>query len=191
MVNEDQLTELLAAHRRGDEAALGRLLPMVYEDLRRLARQQLARLRPGNTLNTTALVNEAYVKLAEGRRFDARDRGHFFAIAATAMRQILVDHVRRQTSLKRGGEGRPVSLDQLDGSAVETFQGQAELLLAIDAALQHLEARSPHLARVFECRFFLGLDEQECADALDTSLRSVQRHWSMARAWLRAQLSEA
>ncbi|REJ86160.1 MAG: RNA polymerase subunit sigma-70 [Acidobacteria bacterium] len=182
----DDLTELLIAHGEGDPEALPRLVPVVYEDLRRIARQQLARLRPGNTLDTTALVNEAYVKLVDSSRVAARDRGHFFAIAATAMRQILVDHVRRRTSQKRGGESAPISLGRVEVGV----DAQAELLLAIDAALEQLARVDPRLARVFECRFFLGLGEQEAADALGVSLRTLQRDWRMARAWLRESLDD-
>jgi RNA polymerase sigma factor (TIGR02999 family) len=177
---------LLIAQRTGDREALEELVPLVYEDLRRIARQQLARLRTGNTLDTTALVNEAYLRLVDHSRLEASDLSHFFAIAATAMRQVLVDTVRSRNALKRGGADTPISLDLVQVGAGS--EQQAELLLSIDAALHKLAELNPRLARVFECRFFAGLGEKETAEALDASLRTVQRDWQMSRAWLRREL---
>ncbi len=160
------LTDLLLAHRDGSSEALQSLVSVVYEDLRRIARQQLARLRSGNTLDTTALVNEAYLKIVNQAGVSAKDANHFFAIAATAMRQILVDHVRRQSSQKRGGAAQPITLDRVEVG----FEQQADLVIAIDAALDKLSTMNARLARVFECRFFAGLGERETADALDLSV---------------------
>jgi len=182
--SEADPTELLIAHRNGDEQALDKLLPRVYEDLRRIARVQLARLRPGNTLDTTALVHEAYLKLFDESRIEPNDLDHFFALAARAMRQLLVDHVRQRTTLKRGGGAATLSID---GREVG-IDRQADTLLAIDLALERLSRNNPRLTRVFECRFFAGLSEEETARAVGVSLRTVQRDWLKSRAWLRREL---
>ncbi len=179
------LTSLLEAHERGDHDATELLIPRIYADLRRIARQQLARLRPGNTLDTTALVHEAYVRLVDSQRDGARDLDHFFALAATAMRRILVDHVRQRTALKRGGATSPISLDLVQVGV----ERQADTILAIDEALDQLSKTDQRLTRVFECRFFAGLSEEETAKALSLSLRTVQRDWMKSRAWLRRALS--
>ncbi len=177
-------TDLLIAHRNGDDRALEQLLPRIYEDLRRIARMQLARLRPGNTLDTTALVHEAYLKLFDESRVEPNDLDHFFALAARAMRQLLVDHARQRTTLKRGGGVAPVSLELLQVGV----ERQADTLLAIDQALAGLTRNNPRLTQVFECRFFAGLSEEETARALAVSLRTVQRDWAKCRAWLRREL---
>ncbi len=180
-----EITELLLAHRAGSEEALDALIPMVYQDLRRIARQQLARLRPGNTLDTTALVHEAYLKLVDQGRVEPNDANHFYALAAGAMRQILVDHVRRRTAHKRGSGIAPISLDRVEIGVEE----QAETLLAIDQALVRMTRNNPRLTRVFECRFFAGLTEPETAKALGVSERTVQRDWLKCTAWLRRELT--
>jgi len=177
-------TALLIAYRNGDERALEALLPQIYRDLRRIARVQLARLRPGNTLDTTALVHEAYLKLFDESRIEPSDLDHFFALAARAMRQLLVDHVRHRTTLKRGGGVPPVSLELLQVGV----DHQADTLLAIDQALNGLTRNNPRLARVFECRFFAGLSEEETSRALNVSVRTIQRDWVKCRAWLRREL---
>lgn len=182
--SEADPTELLIAHRNGDEQALDKLLPRIYEDLRRIARVQLARLRPGNTLDTTALVHEAYLKLFDKSRIQPNDLDHFFALAARAMRQLLVDHVRQRTTLKRGGGAPPLSLEVLEVG----IEQQADTLLAIDLALDGLSRLNPRLTRVFECRFFAGLSEAETARAVGVSVRTVQRDWLKSRAWLRREL---
>ena len=178
------LTALLAAHRQGDRNALGRLLPLVYRDLQRLAKRQLSAGRPGQTLNTTGLVHEAYLKLADSDRSAWQDRGHFFAVAAMAMRQIVIDYARQTQAHKRGGEQKKEGLDGVD-LAVEA---QAETLLAVDRALTRLGELDPRLPRIVECRFFTGLTEEETAEALGVSTRTVERDWKRARAWLKQEL---
>lgn len=182
----NRVTELLIAQRSGQVDALDELLRLIYSDLRRIARQQLARLRPGNTLDTTALVHEAYLKLVDQSRVEPNDLNHFFALAAGAMRQLLVDHVRQRTALKRGGSSAPVTLDRVQVGVDE----QADTLLALDEALAGLTRNNPRLTRVFECRFFAGMSEQETASALDLPLRTVQRDWFKSRAWLRKELGQ-
>jgi RNA polymerase sigma factor (TIGR02999 family) len=181
------ITELLLAHRGGRSESLDQLVPLVYNDLRRVARAQLRRLRPGDSLNTTGLVHEAYVRLIDQSRASYRDRGHFYAVCAIAMRQILVDYARRRGRQKRGGDHQVVPLDDVgDPVAIE-----AERVLEIDAALEKLASHDQRLSRVVECRFFAGLTEAEAAEALGVSVRTAQREWFKARAWLRAELAEA
>jgi len=179
------VTDLLHAHRAGQPDALGRLVPLLYEDLRRVARSQLRRLRIGETLDTTGLVHEAYLRLVDQSRATWEDRGHFLAVSAVAMRQILIDHARERTRQKRGGDRVHEPLDEAMAAAVAS---DAERLLDIDRALQRLGETTPRLARVVECRFFGGLTEQETAEALGLSLRTAQREWLKARAWLRQAL---
>jgi RNA polymerase sigma factor (TIGR02999 family) len=178
------ITHLLQAHGGGRGDAFERLVPLVYDDLRRVARAQLRRHRPGDSLNTTGLVHEAYVRLVDQSRATYRDRGHFFAVCAVAMRQILVDYARRRGRRKRGGDQVIVALDD----AADPIAQDAEQLLDIDAALEKLARIDARLARVVECRFFAGLNETETAEALGISVRTAQREWFKARAWLRAEL---
>jgi len=178
------ITELLIAHGGGDAAALQRLVPLVYDDLRRLARVQLRRRRPGDTLDTNGLVHEAYLRLVDQSRASWRDRGHFFAVSSLAMRQIAVDHARRRARVKRGGGQVDVPLEQVSEPAAR----EAAHILELDEALSRLEAVDARLARIVECRYFAGLSEQETADAVGVSLRTVQREWFKARAWLRREL---
>jgi RNA polymerase sigma factor (TIGR02999 family) len=178
------VTALLQAHRGGEPGAFDRLVPLVYEDLRRVARAQLRRLRVGETLDTTGLVHEAYLRLVDPARATWQDRGHFLAVSAVAMRQILIDHARQRSRLKRGGGEAHVTFDE--GLAAVT--ADAERLLDVDRALETLAVTEPRLARIVECRYFGGLSEQETADALGLSLRTAQRDWLKARAWLRARL---
>lgn len=183
------ITELLERARAGDRAAEAAVYAAVYEDLQRLARGQRRRLYlSGNTLNTTALVHESYLRLA-GRTSGFRDREHLLAVAATAMRQILVDRARRRSRAKRGGGERPVPLDDALPAPVE--DREADLFLALDEALRALDRQDPRLRRVIECQFFGGLTQQETAAALDLSERSVRRLWVRARAWLQLQLDPA
>jgi RNA polymerase sigma factor (TIGR02999 family) len=181
---QTDITELLRAHSAGDSAALQRLVPLVYHDLQRVARAQLRRLRPSESLNTTGLVHEAYVRLVDQSRASWRDRAHFFAVSALAMRQILVDFARRRSRRKRGGDQVMLPLED----APDPVAREADRLLEIDAALEKLAAQNERLARVVECRFFAGLTEQETAEALGVSVRTAQREWFKARAWLRAEL---
>ncbi len=185
MPGPEELTDLLRAYAAGDAAAFDRLVPLVYEDLRRVARGQLRKGGRGALLDTTALVHEVWFKLVDGRDVSWQDRGHFLAVSARAMRQVVVDQARRQGAAKRGGGEVHAVLDEGRVAAAEdAFQ-----VLAIDQALDRLAARSPRLARVVECRFFAGLGEEETAEALGVSLRTVQREWMRARAWLREDLS--
>lgn len=180
------VTQLLIAHGAGQAGALDQLVPLVYDDLRRVARGQLGRYRPGDSLNTTGLVHDAYMRLVDQTRATYRDRGHFFAVCAMAMRQIIVDYARRRGRRKRGGDQVHVPLDEDNSPAAR----EAGHVLDVDDALQKLGAANPRLARVVECRFFAGLSEQETAEALGLSVRTAQREWFKARAWLRAELGE-
>jgi RNA polymerase sigma factor (TIGR02999 family) len=184
MTGPNDVTRLLHAYRDGDREAFDRLVPLMYDDLRRVARRQLRRGRPGATLNTTGLVHEVYMKMADQQHLDARDRGHFLAISAHAMRQVIADAARRRTAEKRGGGQEAIPLDE----APELAADQARWLLDVDRALEQLAAHDQRMARVVECRFFAGLTEDETALALDTSLRTVQRDWMRARAWLKEAL---
>jgi RNA polymerase sigma factor (TIGR02999 family) len=157
-----------------------------YDELRRIARRQLRRLRPGQTLTTTSLVHEAFVKLVRNP-VDTVDRSHFFALAARAMRQILVDYARRRRSLKHGGDQRPLTLEE--GSI--PIESMAEEMLAIDRALIRLESLDERLVRVVECRFFGGMTEDETAEALGITARTVRRDWQKARAFLYRELHGA
>ncbi len=175
------VTELLQRAEAGDLTAPDLVYSMVYDNLRLLARRQLRREAEGHSLSTTALVHEVYLKLVDQRRSQVRDRAHFFAIAATAMRRILVDHARRHGAVKRGAGAKRVPLETVEGLAVDE---RAELLVALDAALVRLAALDPRQAKVIECRFFGGLTEQETAEVLGTSVRTVKRDWTKARSWL-------
>jgi RNA polymerase sigma factor (TIGR02999 family) len=175
---EGEITALLTALREGDRAALDRLFPLVYRELHDRAHRQLARHRPGETLSTTALVHEAYLKLTDSAHQTYHDRVHFFAVASRAMRQILVDYSRRSMAVKRAGH--PVSLDP---DAIAN-PGRAEELLALDEALTQLEKLDGRLVRIVELRFFGGLSVEETSDALEVSPRTVKRDWRKARAFL-------
>jgi RNA polymerase sigma factor (TIGR02999 family) len=168
----------------GDAAALARGVPHIYDALRRLAHRQLLRESDGHTLNTTALVHEAYIRLIDQTRVRWNDRAHFMAIAATAMRRILVDHARSRGRVKRGGHLRPVPLDGLDLPIEE----RAELLLALDEALSRLGQLNGRQASVVECRFFGGMTEEATAEALGIGLRTAKRDWSKAKSWLYREL---
>ena len=172
-----EVTRLLEAFDAGDSEALDRLVPLVYEDLRRMAHRQLDREGGGHTLQTTALIHEAYLKLAAGGTVSASSRAHFLAIAARAMRQVLVDYARRRKAAKRGGGVISVTL----GDAPQPADASAEDLLALDEALEQLD---PRQRQVIECRFFGGMEEKDIAAALGLSERTVRRDWVKARAWL-------
>jgi RNA polymerase sigma factor (TIGR02999 family) len=178
------ITRLLIAHGEGNTAALDQLVPLVYEDLRRLARAQLRRRAGHDSLETAGLVNEAYLRLIDQSRATWRDRGHFFAVSAMAMRQIIVDHARRRTRVKRGGDRAPVPLDDINEPAAH----ESHHVLDVDRALTKLASVDAKLARLVECRYFAGLTEEETAVALGVSVRTVQREWFKARAWLRHEL---
>lgn len=174
------LTDLLLQAGSGERDALDRVIPLVYDELRRLARSRLQAEPTGHTLSTTALVHEAYLRLVDQTHAQWRNRAQFLAIAATAMRRILVDHARRHRSDKRGGPLQRVSLEDAD----LTVEERGELLVALDEALTRLAALDARQARVVECRFFGGLTEEETAQALGIGLRTAKRDWAKAKSWL-------
>ena len=179
-----QVTDLLLQMRDGDTSAMDRLFPLVYEELRRMAHAQLRRERPGHTLGTTGLVHETYVRLVDQTRVEWRDRGHFLVVAAWAMRRILVDYARRNRTARRGGGSVRFTLDN-DAPAEE----RGEMLLALDEALERLAALDRRLSQVVEYRYFGGLTEQETADMLGVTRRTVQRDWAKARGWLYLEMN--
>jgi len=181
---ENGLTQWLARLSEGDDEALDRLLPLVYDELRSLARAQLRNERVDHTLGATALVHEAYVRLAR-RDMDPKDRAHFFAIAAQAMRRVLIDHARGRDARKRGSGRTALSLEHAD--ALLASDG-AEELLAIDDALERLARANPRAAQVVERRFFAGFTLEEIAESLGVATKTVQRDWTLARAWLQKEL---
>lgn len=184
---EDQVTVHLRSFRDGDASALDRIVPLLYQDLKRMASGQLRRGAPALTLGATGLVHELYLKLLGQQGLDSRDRDHFLAISARAMRQVLADGARRRTAAKRGGGQAMVTFEEEMALADE----DAAWLADLDEALDRLALVNERLARVVECRFFGGLSEAETAAALDASLRTVQRDWMRARAWLQAELGAA
>lgn len=180
-----QITQMLLAWGGGDRAALDELTPIVYDELRRLARSYMRRQNPGHTLQTTALVNEAYLRLIDSSRINWQNRTHFFAMAARLMRRILVDFARARNSLKRGGDLQKVSLEDALAVPLE----QETNLIALDEALKNLADLNPRQSQIVELRYFGGLGEEEIAAALEISVRTVRRDWSVARAWLYRELS--
>ena len=180
-----EVSVLLQGWRNGDRTALDALLPLVYKELRRLARFQLRQERPNHTLQSAALVNEAYLRLVGLNAPKWESRTHFFAIAAQLMRQILVDYARRHRAAKRGGDVRRVSVSEAAATAKATDFD----LLALDEALQTLASIDPRQSRVVELRFFAGLSLEEIAKALDVGPATVQRDWTAARAWLYREMS--
>lgn len=181
---QGMITRLLLELRAGDGLAMERLFPLVYQHLHHIAHRALRAEPAGHTLATTDLVHEAYLKLIDQTRVEWRDRHHFFAIAARAMRRILLDYARRHATAKRGGGRRPVKLDE----SAMTVEDRADTLVALDEALQRLEALDERLARVVECRFFGGLTEEETAEVLHVTARTVRRDWVKAKAWLYGEL---
>ena len=179
-----EMTQLLAAWSDGDSEALDKLLPLVERELHRLAHRYMSRERPGHTLQTTALVNEAYLRLIDQREVRWQNRAHFFAIAAQMMRRILIDHARKLAYAKRGGGGRRISLDEV---AVLTEERATELV-ALDEALESLAKIDERKARVVELRYFGGMSVEETAETLKVSPDTVTREWRRARAWLRKQV---
>ena len=179
------VTALLERARRGDAAAEAELVPLVYADLRRAAEQLLRRERKGHTLQPTDLVHEGYLKLVGGEASNAQSRRHFVAIAARAMRQVLVDHARKRGAAKRGAGQVEVRVTNADaGIDVDLAE-----LIALDDALERLGKRNPRLPRVVELRFYAGLGDDEIAEVLGVTSRTVQRDWATARAWLHKELA--
>jgi RNA polymerase sigma factor (TIGR02999 family) len=179
------VTRILSAIDAGDPHAAEQLLPLVYDELRRLAAQRLAQDKPGQTLQATALVHEAYLRLIGDQRFD--NRGHFFAAAAEAMRRILIERARRQCSRKRGGDWRRVELDA-GASLAAADDRSAEDLLALNEALEQFEKEDEPRARLVKLRYFAGLSIREAADVLGISVATAKRQWIYARSWLYGKL---
>jgi RNA polymerase sigma factor (TIGR02999 family) len=177
-----EVTRILSAIEKGDAHAAEELLPLVYDELRQLAAQRLAHEKPGQTLQATALVHEAYLRLVGEQHFDSR--GHFFAAAAEAMRRILLNRARDKKRLKRGGERHRINLDHIE-IALDTND---EDLIALDEALTEFNSEDPEAARLVNLRFFAGLTLKEAAASLGLSQRTAERQWTYARAWLYARL---
>jgi RNA polymerase sigma factor (TIGR02999 family) len=184
MDERDTISDLLVHAQAGDPGAVERVFPLVYDELRRLARQHLRREPTGHTLATTDLVHQAYLQLVGQTRVHWQGRSHFMAIAATAMRRILVDHARSHGSHKRGGLLRRVPMESVQLATEE----RAELLLALDEALERLQVLDARQARVVECRFFAGMTEEETAEALAVGVRTARRDWVKAKSWLYQEL---
>jgi RNA polymerase sigma factor (TIGR02999 family) len=185
MHDAGEITRLLAAARAGDRRALDRVIPLVYDELSAMAHRQLARERPGHTLNTGALVHEAYLKLVGVERIEWQDRGHFFALSARLMRYILINYAEQHNAAKRGGGQEPVPLEDVAPRVEDRMSRYG----ALDEALDRLEQLNERQARVVECRFFAGLTIDETAEALETSPATVKRDWALARAWLNRELA--
>ena len=180
-----QVTELLVAWDGGDQAALDELMPLVYEELRRLAHQYMSHERPDHTLHTSALVNEAYLRLVNQKNVRWQDRAHFFGIAARLMRQVLVDYARKRRYAKRGGNARRVPLDE----ALAVSEERAADVMALDDALKSLAEIDPRQSQIVELRFFGGLSIEETATILKVSPGTVMRDWTLAKAWLRRAIT--
>lgn len=177
------VTRILSAIEKGDPHAAAQLLPLVYDELRRLAAQKLAHEKPGQTLQPTALVHEAYLRLVGAREPPTyRDGGHFFAVAAAAMRRVLIDRARRKKTQKRGGDRQRLPLDGVASPE------PGHDLLALDEALQKLAASDPQKAKLVELRYFAGLTSDQAAEVLDISPTTADRYWAYARAWLQAEI---
>ena len=186
MATQKHATELLLAISNGSREALNELVPLVYDELRGIARRRLRHERPDHTLDTVGLVNEAYLKLFQLDRIQWKSRAHFLAIAAQAMRHILVNHALRRKRIKRGGGAPHVPLDE----AVDMPNGEVDRILALDEALERLAALNPRHAKVVECRFFVGMTIEETAEALGVSPATAKRDWSLLRLWLGRELAD-
>jgi RNA polymerase sigma factor (TIGR02999 family) len=175
----EEITQLLSNWREGDGEALERLVPLVYPELRRMARRQMGRENPNHTLQTSALINEAYLKLIDRQQTDWQDRAHFYAVAAQVMRHILIDHARRHLYDKRGGGAQHVALDDVD-----IKDERAADLVALDEALNTLVKLDPRRSQIIELKFFAGLNAEEIGEVMNISPSTVQREWRAAKAWL-------
>ena len=180
-----EITDALLAYGAGDEAARDRLISLSYPELRRIASYQLFKGRLGATLDTTGLVHEVYLKLVDQSRARYEDRTHFFAVMARAMRQVIVDHARHRMADKRGGGVAALELEEVTAGV----DSDLEWMLELDRALTQLREVDERMVQAVECRFFCGYTEQETADVMDLSVRSVQRLWQRARGWLKRELS--
>lgn len=182
-----QVTELLRQWSEGDEKALDELMPAIYAELHQLAHKHIRREEPGHILQTSALINEAYLRLAEHRKIPWQNRKHFFGIAARLMRHILVDEARKRKSDKRGGDAIRIPFDE----AINVVEQQAANVVALDEALTRLQNIDSRQSEIVELRFFGGLSIEETADILKVSAGTVMRDWTFARAWLRNEISSA
>ena len=179
-LSADNLTSLLRDWREGDQSALDKLTPLVYDELRRIAHRYVRRERDEHTLQTTALVNEAYLRLAGAKQINWENRAHFFAVTAQVMRHVMVDYARRRLYAKRGGQRQQVPLEE----AAAMSEQRADALISLDEALQDLAKLDSRKARVVELRYFGGLSLEETAEVLEISLMTVRRDWRAAKAWL-------
>ena len=186
-VSAHEVTLLLRAWSEGEQGALEKLVPLVYDQLHRLAERYMAQERPGHTLQTTALVNEAYLRLVDSTQANWQNRAQFFAVCAQLMRRILVDWARARQALKRGGDVRPLDLEE----ALVVAEGGGPDLVALDDALKALAVVDPRKSQVVELRFFGGLGVKETAEVLKVSVETVTRGWKLAKSWLRRELSKA
>lgn len=187
MEEAGEVTELLVQLGGGDRRAMEELLPLIYDQLKAIARHQLSREAPGHSLNATAIVHEAYLKIEQFDRIEWKNRAHFFAIASQAMRRVLVNHAIARNAQKRGGRRARVPLSEstlFDDSDIHS-------VLALNQALERLELLEPRQVRVVECRFFGAMNVEEIAHALDVSKATVKRDWAVARAWLHRELADA
>ncbi|HKZ79672.1 MAG TPA: sigma-70 family RNA polymerase sigma factor [Pyrinomonadaceae bacterium] len=181
-----EVTRLLVAWSNGDQTARDELMPLVYDELRRLAHQYMKRERPGHTLQTSGLVNEAFLRLVDQRNVQWKNRAHFFAIAAQTMRRILVDYARNRHYAKRGGSARQVSLDE----ALIVSEKRSAEVVALDEALKQLSEFDVRKSQIVELRFFGGLSIDETAEVLNVSPGTIMRDWTLAKAWLRREMTE-
>jgi RNA polymerase sigma factor (TIGR02999 family) len=179
------VTQLLIDWREGDETALNELIPIVYDELRRMAHRYMRQERPGHTLQTTALINEAYIRLVDHKGIRWKNRAHFYGVAAQAMRRVLVDYARTRGSAKRWGGMRRVDLDE----AAAVAKKQAEDLLALDDALTKLASIDPRKSMIVEMKYFGGMTAEEIAEAIGVSVPTINREWNPAKAWLLRELS--
>jgi len=191
-LGQEPITDVLLALRAGTPGAMDQLMPLVYEQLRRIAHRQLRAEAAGHTLSTTGLVHEAYLRLVDQTRAQWQDRAHFFAVAATTMRRVLIEYARRANAARRGGgvngqKSTRISLEDVEIPVTE----RAGVLIDLDEALQRLARVDARLAQIVECRFFAGLTESETAVALSISQRTVAREWVVAKAWLLEELRDA
>jgi len=180
-----EVTQLLIDWSNGDQAALDQLIPLVYDELRRLARSYMRRERPGHTLQTSALMHEAYLRLVDQRNVQWQNRAHFFGVAAQLMRRILVDHARSRSRAKRGGKAQIVSLAE-----PSTISAELSEVIAVDQALNGLAELDARKSRIVEMKFFGGLTNEEIAEVLSVTTRTVEREWRKAKAWLYRAISE-
>ena len=184
MASDKDITELLVVARNGDESALNRLFPIIYQKLRSIAHRELNRLRPGDTIDTIALVHEAFIKLMDQSKAEYQDRIHFFSVAATAMRQILLNYARKKMTQRRGGDMKKVKLD----TDLTPSEEQAEILISLDESLTRLKSEDERQHQIVELRFFGGMTEVEIGDLLGITERTVRRDWVKAKAYLANEL---